>query len=703
MTELIDLRNNIIFYLLTVKKKIILNDDTNKISYHDFLDYILDKFIFYKLVDKNDQDVILQFEKKIVNHMNDLIDKYKKLQNYTNDEFLDLYKFTPDLRYISMDNLDNDGDLGFDSDADFSMSEDFKDNITSHPSPVYRVFDSFISSIDSNGTNFSNTSNRPIQSKIKAESRYSNNTIKPDMIELLNTHIDLYIFNNLSGKNNYINFYKDLIKKENKYILFIKTNQKYGYICLFLIFNFLLYFTYDPEIKYNIANDYIKLSRKSIIFILVNMVFAILTVTDFINDIIISLNSIFYKRFVIRQDMMIFLHKAFGLFAIIFTIIHVIGHISILITFYGKNRVCLENEFKFSKLNVSISTFRIYLSFPYITGYILLFILLLNAVIFYTKRWAVFYFFHRYSSLLFIFITCIHGYKRWLGALFAWKILLPFTLIFIVEKYKKYFYAKYIKIIDVYKKEKYIVLSFKRIMKKNLMYDYIFINIPKLSYFEWHPFTTIYKDNSIFKLYIYNVGIWTNKLYKNIKIGDKVFISKNKKNDLCYINSYSYVVIFATGISINAFESLFNDYINKRSSDKNKAVYIIWSVNNLEIVHYYRDKLSILSNDPGIFKIFIYLTLKFDNEIDKKIIGSMYLYDILKLNKCELYFERPKYKILLKYILYEINFKKHASFLKNDTIAFYYSGNPYVSDIIQKKIKKYNNNTTRLKYKFIDI
>ena len=46
--------------------------------------------------------------------------------------------------------------------------------------------------------------------------------------------------------------------------------------------------------------------------------------------------------------------------------------------------------------------------------------------------------------------------------------------------------------------------------------DYIYINIPNIAFFEWHPFTisSAPEEADFFSLHIRAVGHWTNQLYQ---------------------------------------------------------------------------------------------------------------------------------------------------------------------------------------------
>lgn len=65
--------------------------------------------------------------------------------------------------------------------------------------------------------------------------------------------------------------------------------------------------------------------------------------------------------------------------------------------------------------------------------------------------------------------------------------------------------------------------------------DYVFIQIPKVAKYEWHPFTisSAPEKQGVFWLHICAVGTWTERLYK-------LFEAKNKRKSKGLIVNNSY-------------------------------------------------------------------------------------------------------------------------------------------------------------------
>lgn len=62
--------------------------------------------------------------------------------------------------------------------------------------------------------------------------------------------------------------------------------------------------------------------------------------------------------------------------------------------------------------------------------------------------------------------------------------------------------------------------------------DYIFVNIPAIATFEWHPFTisSAPEQSDVISLHIRVVGHWTNKLYEYFEAEQKRLQCKLKVN-----------------------------------------------------------------------------------------------------------------------------------------------------------------------------
>ena len=159
------------------------------------------------------------------------------------------------------------------------------------------------------------------------------------------------------------------------------------------------------------------------------------------------------------------------------------------------------------------------LNIGYPTGVILTVLFLIIVVFslpFVRKRgyFQLFYFFHM-CTIPWLIIMLLHGRKFWI-----W-ILLP-LFCYLIEKTLKYRKTSSNKFGDTIITEAFVLpskVTHLVIRKPAKFYfkpgDYVFINIPAIAKYEWHPFSiSSAPENSKFIwLHIKASGHWTNKLY----------------------------------------------------------------------------------------------------------------------------------------------------------------------------------------------
>jgi len=201
------------------------------------------------------------------------------------------------------------------------------------------------------------------------------------------------------------------------------------------------------------------------------------------------------------------LHKIVGIVILIETIVHTIAH---LINLYEK---CKKEN---SNYWTDLLTNRISLGFP--TGVLelfLLFIILVFTLSCVRKRghFQLFYLFHL-LSIPFLLIMIIHGKQ-------FWKWLLVPGLLYTIEKILKFKKIGSNKFGDTYISEATLLpskvthLVIKRPKKFHYKAgDYIFINIPAIAKYEWHPFSisSVPELQDHIWLHVRAVGNWTSKL-----------------------------------------------------------------------------------------------------------------------------------------------------------------------------------------------
>ncbi len=231
----------------------------------------------------------------------------------------------------------------------------------------------------------------------------------------------------------------------------------------------------------------------------------------------------------IPLDHFIDIHKKIGMIILYETLIHTIAHLIYLYL------VCAEENvdglywtalFTAQKTPVSSG-----LGYP--TGVIEL--VLLVIIIFFASSFIrrkgffqVFYWFHM-LTIPWLFIMMLHGPRFW-----VWLLLPAFC--FAIEKILKYRKVRSNKFGDTIISEAIVLpskvthLVIRRPPKFRFKPgDYVFINIPTIAKYEWHPFSisSAPEKSDFLWLHIRAVGNWTKKLYtyslsSNFDIGNSV-------------------------------------------------------------------------------------------------------------------------------------------------------------------------------------
>ncbi len=529
--------------------------------------------------------------------------------------------------------------------------------------------------------------------------------------------LDGYSRSNIVLKFNTTLFYKFYLNIINNMLYIIFT-------IIFLLLNILIYLiisddyfklSIDENTPLNFTIHNLVLSRKSVIMILFNTALAYACLFNYTRIIIRWFNSLKIKSSIFITDTIcIVIHYIAGILVLVYSLVHTYGHFSLYNDIKDKNNYCINKVLNVHKIGLTYTNMSFLTTWPYVSGFILLFLIFFNVILYmlyYIEklRWGAYYLVHRYSMLIFTVILCFHGYRQWIAVIKAWKVIVPVIVIFFIDKYRKYFYLNPCKIITLEKTKKYIILIIKPKRSIIKQYNDVFLSCPKIDLLEWHPYTCIklVDKPEYIKFFIYNVGVWTGKIYNKLTKDYTLYISNHNRSVLSEVYVYSYVVLYATGISISTFEELFINFINNPNLYKNKLIYLIWVTNNIELINYYNSILSTLSENTN-FKIYIYYTIKFKTEFDEILIKKIYSNirdktfilncDLLKINNSIIKFGRPIFKRLLKNILMESN-KVYFDNTRYNSIAIFYSGNPIIKEIITKKIYKYNYNTTRLHYR----
>lgn len=202
------------------------------------------------------------------------------------------------------------------------------------------------------------------------------------------------------------------------------------------------------------------------------------------------------------------IHKIVGIVILIETLAHTIAH---LINIYNE---AVAGRVKF--LN-AMFTDKVSIGFP--TGVfelILLVVILVFASSYIRKKghFQLFYLMHM-LTIPWLLIMLVHGPRFW-----RWLLLPAFC--YIVEKVLRYRKVRSNKFGDTFITESYVLPSkvTHLVIRKPSKFhfkpgDYIYINIPTIAKYEWHPFSisSAPENSDYLWLHIKGLGNWTNKLY----------------------------------------------------------------------------------------------------------------------------------------------------------------------------------------------
>ncbi|KAL4232497.1 NADPH oxidase 3 [Mactra antiquata] len=172
--------------------------------------------------------------------------------------------------------------------------------------------------------------------------------------------------------------------------------------------------------------------------------------------------------------------------------------------------------------------------------------------------------------------------------------------------------------------------------------QYIFLHCPKLSYFEWHPFTlTSAPDDDYFSVHIRRVGNWTNDLAKACHVDEVEFKETWKQPRVAVdgpfgtatedIFSYEVDIFVAAGIGVTPFASVlkhiwYAKHTTNAADMKLKKVYFFWICPDMhafewlhDLLKYY-DRQMAETGSTDFLKYFVYLTRGWDRNLAKAIV-----------------------------------------------------------------------------------
>jgi NADPH oxidase 2 len=276
------------------------------------------------------------------------------------------------------------------------------------------------------------------------------------------------------------------------------------------------------------------------------------------------------------------IHVTVGFTLLFWTIVHSIGHIFNALSFIR----ILPNY---------LFLLRIVLSPAWITGYLMLLSLFLMSVtsapIFRRKLYECFQYIH---LLFWIYIACLlaHGCFCFIpidtlsGCSFptAWLWVTVPLLLLLIEQIFKEFLTRgkfHIKTVVLHPSQVIELRIESKILKNYRPGQYIYLKVPKISRFQWHPFTlTSAPEEKILSVHIRVSGDWTAHLadqFATLTLSESQQTNSVESINLAIqvysffgattrdIFKYSYLIFIGAGIGQTPFASLLKSFCLRRS------------------------------------------------------------------------------------------------------------------------------------------
>ena len=396
--------------------------------------------------------------------------------------------------------------------------------------------------------------------------------------------------NQISGVNS--SYFKKLsMINEKKYGMVVLTT------CIDMVIVCLIMFSNEALPQWLIV------SRISAILILTNMAYLLIPLT--------SIASVIPDRIIsqtIYSEYSSSYHKVFGVKILLSCLSHTLGHMMQIRSAISK---CKNGCSRKSILIVPASHNQIVISYgyfakhyAYITGLLLLLIfgsMLLSIGLYQNNliRYSTNQLIHKYTALLGMIFIILHGCSHLLGFNYSLILLLPFLLMYLWKR-KNQVLSFHVRINRWHITQHSIRLYLQDDDKMDKMLDSfgsvsIYVNYPKISKLEWHPFTLSRGyDNQDAILTMKRVGRWTNSLSNilsnNMDSFDNINVGHYTRSKFRFHRLYDVRYFFCSGVGITAFVSAMMDMLRNPLNGNVKTI-LIWSINSVEIMNEFNEQL----------------------------------------------------------------------------------------------------------------
>jgi hypothetical protein len=259
--------------------------------------------------------------------------------------------------------------------------------------------------------------------------------------------------------------------------------------------------------------------------------------------------------------------------------------------------------------------------------------------------------------------------------------------------------------------------------KKRVNYragQYVYLNSPKIAFFEWHPFTVTSSPNDTYlSVHIRCCGDWTNELKKAVVSQNRESSNLNSiKIDGPYgtcaedVFKYSTAVLIGAGIGVTPYASILKHIwhsLNPENRDKTSSsllrkVYFFWICPSIDTFEWFGQLLQQLeiemrnANKEDLLEYKIYLTRGWSVREAKQIaLNERDSYDLFTGLKQKTNYGRPNFELFFKELTSQEATDSVDSGAKKD-IGVFFCGPQNLSTQLHKLSNKYSNESVRVFY-----
>lgn len=429
---------------------------------------------------------------------------------------------------------------------------------------------------------------------------------------------------------------------------------------------------------------------------------------------------------IIPFDENIWFHRQTAYAMLVFTLIHVFAHY---VNFWR-----LQELHKFNAMNLHYTTW------AGITGHTMLLIMVLMYTSAHRKmREQSFETFWYTHHLAFFFMLCLytHGHGCFVRTAqgvckgyFSWRFTIVNGILYFLERVVREIRARQETQITkvICHPSRAIEIQFNKPSFRYKPGQYLFLNIPAISRFQWHPFTiTSAPDDPFVSVHVRQVGDFTNKL------GELLGCDRSEKGMLDYKGSPnpmempklridgSYgapaedifdneiAIMIGCGIGVTPFASILKNiwyqHRNKKPS-KLRRVEFFWICRDIGALEWFQSLLKSLEAtqlEEGFLKFHIYLTSKLrestiQNIIINDVSGS---YDPLTDLSSRTHYGRPNFGYIFTQVVRAIESGVYLPGKERElqtNVGVYYCGPPALAKTLKNDTK--TSSTEGIKFRF---